>query len=322
MRKIVTIHQTDLYRPHIDPDDHYDLACQFALAKKGFIDLKVVLIDYPPNDKNAPDVIAVQQLNHITNLNIQTAFGGKMGDVNSSLIVTLRDILETSKEKVIIHIVGSCFDMAYFYDLNKELFVEKVEALYINAGSAYYSSIQEYNQFLNNDSYLSLFSIPVNIYWLPCFHDMDRIWEIDEHGSFYKFKQSNIFQNLNPPLLNYFLSCLRQDPITSSYHSLLDKPIDEKEVTYYGNLYRNMWCTAGFINAVGLSIDLEGNISEKVKDPLFIFKDIQVSIQNDHLTWTYSKDNSNIKILKIQNTSIYQDKMTTALNTIISWLKS
>ena len=28
---ITTIHETDLFRPHGDPDDHFDLACQFAL---------------------------------------------------------------------------------------------------------------------------------------------------------------------------------------------------------------------------------------------------------------------------------------------------
>lgn len=321
MKKVITIHQTDLFRPHNDPDDHYDLVCQFALAKMGYIDLRVVLMDYPHDEKYHPDIIAIKQLNHITNLHVQTAFGGKKGERNSSLITTLRDILLNAEEKVVIHIVGSCYDMAKFYQLYPQLFIDKVEALYINAGSAYYTNIIEYNQYQNNDAYLLLFSIPVNIYWLPCFHDMDRIWEIDENGSFFKFKQIDVFQNLNQPLLNYFISCLRKDPITSNYQSLLDKPIDEKEVTYYGNLYRNMWCTAGFIDAIGLSVDLEGKISKNVNEPLFKFKDIHVSIQRGQLNWTYSKEKSNIKIIKIQNTSLYQDQMTNALNTIISWLK-
>ncbi len=29
---IPLIHETDLFRPHIDPDDHFDLACVYALA--------------------------------------------------------------------------------------------------------------------------------------------------------------------------------------------------------------------------------------------------------------------------------------------------
>ena len=30
---VSVVHQADLYRPHQDPDDHWDLACQYALAK-------------------------------------------------------------------------------------------------------------------------------------------------------------------------------------------------------------------------------------------------------------------------------------------------
>lgn len=320
MKKVITIHQTDLYRPHMDPDDHYDLACQFALAKKGYIDLKEVLIDYPPNEAHHPDVMAIQQLNHITNLNIPAAIGGKKGDNSSDLILTLRDILIKSEEKVVIYIVGSCFDMAYFYSLYKELFINKVEALYINAGSAFYTKNLEYNQLLNNESYLSLFSIPIQIYWLPCFHDTDKPWMIGENGSYYKFKQSEIFKNLGKPVLNYFISCLRQDPITSSSNALLNQDINPDEVHQFGELSRNMWCTAGFIHSVGLSIDLKGNISDKVDNSLYSFEDIQVSIQNGHLNWAYSKGRSNIKILKINDTNLYQEKMSKALNTIIGWL--
>lgn len=45
---IPVFHETDLFRPHEDPDDHWDLACQFALAKRGLIDFQGVLIDFPP----------------------------------------------------------------------------------------------------------------------------------------------------------------------------------------------------------------------------------------------------------------------------------
>ena len=35
---IAVLHETDLFRPHGDPDDHWDLACEYALAKVGAID--------------------------------------------------------------------------------------------------------------------------------------------------------------------------------------------------------------------------------------------------------------------------------------------
>ncbi len=320
MKKVITIHQTDLYRPHIDPDDHYDLACQYALAKQGYIDLRVVLIDYPPNEVNQPDTLAIEQLNNVTHLNIPTSIGGKKGDNQSHLMMTLRDILINSEEKVVIHIVGSCFDMANFYSLNKTLFIQKVEALYINAGSAFYTNNLEYNQLLNNESYLTLFSIPVRIYWLPCFHDMDKPWVIRENGSYYKFQQKELFKHLDKPVLNYFISCLRQDLITSDGIQLIQQEVDSTSVHRFGELYRNMWCTAGFIHSVGLSVDKEEIITDKTDEPVFSFKDINISILNGHLYWKYSNESSNIKILKINDTNLYQDKMTKALSTIISWL--
>ena len=49
-KKTPVLHVTDLYRPHMDPDDHWDLACVYALACQGYIELKGVLIDHPPEN--------------------------------------------------------------------------------------------------------------------------------------------------------------------------------------------------------------------------------------------------------------------------------
>jgi hypothetical protein len=42
------IHVTDLFHPHGDPDDHFDLASVYALALQGRFDLRGIVIDYPP----------------------------------------------------------------------------------------------------------------------------------------------------------------------------------------------------------------------------------------------------------------------------------
>ncbi|MGX9182146.1 hypothetical protein [Mesorhizobium sp. BHbdii] len=44
------LHQTELFRPYADPDDHWDLACVYALAAAGLLDLGGVLVDVPPED--------------------------------------------------------------------------------------------------------------------------------------------------------------------------------------------------------------------------------------------------------------------------------
>jgi hypothetical protein len=71
------IHVTDLYRPHIDPDDHWDLACVYAMAQRGDVDLRAVVIDYPPVEPkgHAPDLAAVAQMNRITGLSVPVAVG-------------------------------------------------------------------------------------------------------------------------------------------------------------------------------------------------------------------------------------------------------
>ena len=44
------IHITDLYHPHQDPDDHFDLAQIFALAKQGDLEVLQVMIDHLERD--------------------------------------------------------------------------------------------------------------------------------------------------------------------------------------------------------------------------------------------------------------------------------
>ena len=70
-KKIPVLHATDLFRPHMDPDDHWDLACVYALAHLGEIDLKAVVIDFPPKNRD-PDVAAIAQLNYTIDVNAPT----------------------------------------------------------------------------------------------------------------------------------------------------------------------------------------------------------------------------------------------------------
>src|SRR4029077_13932617 len=50
------IHVTDLFRPHNDPDDHWDLATGYALARHGDLDLVGVLTDNPKNIEELPEL--------------------------------------------------------------------------------------------------------------------------------------------------------------------------------------------------------------------------------------------------------------------------
>jgi hypothetical protein len=70
------IHVTDLFRPHDDADDHWDLACVYTLTYLKRVDLRGILIDFPkPERRDDPDVLAVAQLNYLTGLAVPVAVG-------------------------------------------------------------------------------------------------------------------------------------------------------------------------------------------------------------------------------------------------------
>lgn len=134
--RIPVVHATDLFRPHVDPDDHWDLACVYALAHLGDIDLKAVVIDFPPEGKD-PDIAAVAQLNHITGLAVPAVVGCPLpmksrDDVQPNARAcdhnaadTVLDVLRASEQGVIINITGCCRDIALAGKKDPELFRKK-----------------------------------------------------------------------------------------------------------------------------------------------------------------------------------------------------
>src|SRR5690349_7486664 len=130
------IHQTDLFRPHADPDDHWDLACVHAMAGAGRAELRGVVIDYPPpNGHNFnPDLDAVSQMNYLHGLAAPVVVGSSIAmksATDSQADAPARErgavefILKTLREAsspVALHLVGSCRDYALAVNSDPELF--------------------------------------------------------------------------------------------------------------------------------------------------------------------------------------------------------
>jgi len=65
---------TDIFHPHGDPDDHYDLALAFALHKPGYLELGCEVCDYPPAHRvGDPALCAVAQLNEIMESDVRVS---------------------------------------------------------------------------------------------------------------------------------------------------------------------------------------------------------------------------------------------------------
>lgn len=322
---VIVLHETDLFRPHEDPDDHWDLACQFALAKKGYIALKGILIDYPPNaGYGDPDIIAVAQLNYITGGSVPVGIGQtSLQREESSGVRMIRQVLEAAEEPVVLHIVGSSRDIARCGRQNPDLFRRKVRAIYLNAGSGKNGTELEYNVRLDVASYAAIFDLPCPIYWMPCFDTVSFPMRTGKFGTYFRFRQEDVWNDLDDTIQNYFIGALarKQD---SNWLRMLKQPVDTSLLAYYGATYRNMWCTGGFLHAAGLTVLKDGSIVPLSKHPLdeaYRFVPVHVTCdEHGYNHWHISEENTNRYIFQVNDEAGYQSAMTQALHTMLSWL--
>lgn len=318
MPKPVVFHETDLFRPHNDPDDHYDLACQFALAKAGLTDLRGILLDYPPTPAYGdPDVSAVMQLCAVTGLSVPMGVGQKTrGLPPGSGLSLLKRTLEEAECPVSLFIAGSSRDIFEAGELWPSLFREKVGAIYLNAGSGSDSPRLEYNVWLDPASFAGIFSLPCPVYWMPCFDSMEKENTVGRHGTYWRFRQKRLFDQLPARLLNYFLGALSRRQ-GSDWLASLDAPVDLRLLEDFGKGWRNMWCTAGFLHAAGLSVTRAGDLIPAGKDPkdeVFSFHPVSIVCRKDgHAVWREKSSGGDCYLFTVEDPGAYQEAMTRAL---------
>jgi hypothetical protein len=332
------IHQTDLFRPHADPDDHWDLACVYALAKAGRAELKGIVIDYPPaNHHNFnPDLEAVAQLNHYHVLTAPVVVGSALavrsitdtqidappherGAVNFII-----NTLEKSPQPVVIHLAGSCRDVALAANTAPDLFAKKCARIYLNAGMAKpHPEYVEYNVRVNPAAFAAIFRAPCPIFWLPCFDTQpySPSRSVEEFGAWYDFRQGEIFPQLSVPLQNYFASVLGK-VMTTHWLQYLQEGDSAAILRGFSEERRNMWCTAGFFNAAGLTVTESGQIialTSQPADAVFEFIPVEIGCAPDgKVTWNRVASPGKDRLFRIRNLPAYPAAMTAALRTLLS----
>ena len=334
---VPTLHVTDLFRPHDDPDDHWDLATQYALARQGRIELLGVLSDHPrPDRTNAPDIEAVTQLNRIAGLAVPLVVGappvlpGEMPpDAEQAGVRAFMELLRRAPRPVAVHITGGSRDVALALRLDRDLFARKCAAIYLNAGSGTPDPAQaqrlEWNVTLDPASYAAIFDAPCPLYWLPCFEVVHRksrdLFRVAEYGSFYRFRQEEILPTLSPRLQNYFLSMYAAGKRNAAaggppWLQQLNGPVDAALLADEFGRDRNMWSTAGFLHAAGLGVTKAGAVVERAgaQDPVFVFEPVQVRCSAAGVT-TWSKDPAatNRFLMRVTDLERYPPAMTAAL---------
>lgn len=339
-RRTPVLHATDLFRPHMDPDDHWDLACVYALADRGDIDLKGVLIDHPPqsSEERNPDIAAVAQMNLIAGLAVPVAVGSSMplksredvqnyaSPIDRHGVNVVLDVLERSPDPVIINVLGSSRDIAIAGRKAPDLFASKCAAIYLNAGTGSPAmnskSKLEYNVTLDRYAFAAIFDLPCPVFWMPCFEEMENRRErpIREYGTHYKFRQSEILPHLSSMVRKYFAYMFGRYT-DHNWLQYLKKPTDEKLLSRFESMDRHMWCTAGFLHAAGYTVSAGGKIqplNDRSEPPAFTFDKVRVTCDDKGGTkWQRDDDSDNHFIFHVTDTDNYQAAMTVALKSLL-----
>ncbi len=339
--KVALIHATDLFRPHADPDDHFDLATAFALAGQGRLDLLAVMIDHPTAGIAAdPDVLAVAQMNRITGLAVP-ALAGSKGAQDDSGAKALLGIMRRSSLPVAITVVGSCRDVALAGRLEPDLFAKKCAGVYLNAGSGTpdraLAARLEYNVSLDPASYAAMFSLPCPLYWLPCFEIAPgggHGFAGGEFGTYYKFLQKDLWPLISPRLRNFFAFMLKQgesdrsdqtaeDALRPDWLRYLEGPNEEAVLVRQGERFRNMWSTAGFLHAAGLTVSTDGSVGPVAgtASPVYSFDPVRVACGPDGVTaWSPDDRSRDRFIFHVRDVAAYPAAMTKALSGLLAVL--
>jgi len=251
--RIPILHSTDLFHPHEDPDDHYDLACLFSFPE---FDVRGVILDLGATQSERTGAPAVEQMMHVAGRRVPYAAGlsrplRSPGDpaldepakYQGAVELILRTLRE-SPEKVVLFTTGSCRDVAAAYNREPELLRAKVRGVYFNIGRGPNEPQEECNVGYDPQAYMRMFQTGLPLYWCPCFGR-------DGYETYYTADQAAVVGACVPAVRNYFVYCLsesKEDPIAflaSGPHPLPAGP-------------RNMWCTAPMFHAAGRKIYQRG----------------------------------------------------------------
>ncbi|MBN2292042.1 MAG: hypothetical protein JXM70_06425 [Pirellulales bacterium] len=347
-RPVPVIHITDLFRPHNDPDDHWDLACQYALAARGDIELVAVVIDDPKNEWGKdPDISAIAQLNYITGLAVPVVTGVpeslpldadlKDPSVRNSLALSgiraVHRILAASPRPVVITVTGWCRDLVFIEKYDPQLFAKKCAGIYLNAGlgvpDASKQNRLEWNTAIDKDAYRESLAAGAPIYWLPCFYTLEKRGQGEDSrwGSFYRFSQGDILPRLSDPMQNFFLSMFRdggKKPGKSDWLAILKRKPDPELLQKQSARMRNMWCTGGMFHMTGKTVLADGSIVaiDRANDKsVYTFRPIRLNCDEQGRTsWKFDKTqppNRARYIFEVRDTKNYNTAMSKALKSLI-----
>jgi len=312
---IPILYTTDLYHPHMDPDDHFDLLTLFALPE---FDIRAIVFDVGERGRELrPGLSALRQVMHMTKREVPYAAGLTAnldspedrgdGEAQEAVALILK-VLRESERPVTLFTTGSLRDVAAAYNREPALFRDKVSRLYINAGHS--AGGEEWNVKLDPHAYVCMLRSGLPLYWLPCFGEAGKEGPRG-YASFWRFTHADVLANAPRPVQNYVIYALtKADPSTTDPIAALTREPPQAAVGELWPLQRNMWCTAGFLHAAGRPL------------PACSFVERLVSLDDAGRTRVLdAADGVRLDVIHVDAPQDYAPAMTAALRTLLGDLR-
>ncbi len=257
---VPVIYCTDLFHPHDDLDDHFDLACLFALPE---ISIKAIILDdfmSECDQSKRPGRIPVEQLNALTGRNVPWAIGSRTAlkspedpaiegaDKSSSGIDLILATLKDAPSPLSIITIGSVRNIAAAFNREPELFRRKVSRLFLFIGDAR-GAFAEWNVGLDKNAYVRIMNAGLPVYWVPCFDG--GLWKNQGNASFWQANHADLLLDASDPLFNYFRYAILQKDAKKDHIKALYEPIPEDERRAVLSEKRNLWCSSVFAYVAG-----------------------------------------------------------------------
>ncbi len=330
------LYSTDLFHPHGDPDDHFDLATLFAVAE---LDIRGVVLDVGARQTKAPGRIPVTQMIHLTGRKVPFAVGLKEplkspsddgrdqpGEYQDGVELLL-DGLRRAQRPITVFTTGSLRDVAAAWNRRPELLKQKIARLYVNIGDS--SGGDEHNVGLDRHSYVRVMRSGLPVWWCPCFDG--GVWKREQgYATYWRFRHEDVLESTPEPLQNWFIYALtrsRSDPL--DFLSQAQNPDVRRRVWA---MARNMWCTGPFLDAAGKTVvEVEPGQWQVVplaeaegKNRLFHFVPGEVSVEDGGrvalLPGKVGKGHR-VQVFKIHDVAAYDRAMTHVLRDLYAALK-
>lgn len=337
-RAVPVIYCTDLFHPHDDPDDHFDLATLYAMPE---LDIKGIVLDQGRKQLERPGRIPVSQLNRITGRSVPAVIG--LGDplkgpndkaldqsaqFQGGVELILRT-LRTSPRPVCIATTGSVRDVVCAFNREPGLFRTNVAMVLAFIGEASDATSQDYNVGLDRQAFVGLMRSGLPVYWVPCFDG--GLWQNHGHASFWRASHRALLEHAAPEVLQYFIYMLDEE--TAEPPAFLSRPVDpERRARLFAGT-RNLWCgpILGVMSGrevvfdgrrwVSLIPGTERRAGAAQRKPLFGFSDVEVTV-NDEGAVSYGKrpGSHQVKRFEVRDPAHYEQGMVEATAGLLATL--